>query len=178
MEEGDVFDGRKNFHHWNGMQPSWHDDEKNLFVSMAVFVLQELPTLDLFFKSLQRVLRVGERFHAIVTHPDYADHLLRRGQAFLEGAGSSVTQDFRYMLRYPVPCGDRVMYLPHFQRRFEDYEHSAAKHGFCLRSELTHELTVPTTPETKRVFGATTYGRDILKRPSSLLLVFEREEKA
>ncbi len=136
---------------------------------LAIFLLQELFDLRLFFDGISELMLAEDRLLAVVPAPRYAEGLRRSSRLRLVVKGSSI-DDWCWAGEYPISTPNGSLVLPHFQRTLDHYRRAACMRGLAL---ISHEdLCVPHTIAAHNVFAKTVYGCEIIGRPSAKLLTF------
>jgi len=138
----------------------------------AVFVLQELPMLGPILRGLRGAMRRGDIFLAIIVAPQYADSLRASGKIMMAAAKPTPRRDWSWAAGYPITTPTGTIYLPHFQRPLSSYRRLFRAAGLVVES--WEGLGIGTSRRANGVFDKTIYGRRIVGRVSSRLLVARR----
>jgi hypothetical protein len=146
---------------------------RRLFLS--IFLLQEIPQLDGLISNLREVFGEDDLGLFVTVAPFFANLLLSTGKMHKE-TESSVNRYFRWAAAYPIANNSRSFYLPYFHRTKKEYEKVFKEFGFKI---VKHRyLLVPNERTSHDIFQNTLYGKDIINKPSGLLLVVKKDDSA
>jgi len=160
---------------------------KKANVALSVFMIQEVPNLDVYIHNLARLTAPGALTITVSVHPDFADWLLREDRLQVEKRLGGDTEFTNYQWRWAgyYPIVEEIhgtFYLPHFQRTVEDYKMIMERHGFKL--EQTIDLPEPTRDIPRLVQGGVSpftpfadnqYWPRIGEAPSAIIFVARKE---
>lgn len=142
-------------------------------VFLSVFVLQEVPRVDIFFSIMSRVIDPTDVCLAILVDPEYSDRLYRDSTIRVAEENGDQDTEWEWAGEYPITIDeDNKIYLPHFQRRINIYQQIAARNGLSMT--VSRSLIVQDTPQAREIFGHTVYGQGIIGVSSSILLTIRK----
>ncbi len=155
----------------------------------SVFVVQEIPAVETFFRNLGALLAPRTRALLITVHPDFAEWLRREGHLRLYEdvmAESSKRNAFwRWAGAYPIVDEPfQPFYLPHFQRTIDDYRRIIESSGLYVEEmiELPAERDITALVSESispfRPFPTNVYWPRIAEKPSSLALSIRKRGNA
>ena len=161
-------------HAVQAVRPDWD-------VILSIFVVQEIPAVETFFRNLGDLLTPDSWALLITVHPDFGEWLLREGHLLpnddftMNSPARNVP--WRWAGSYPIVDEPfEPFYLPHFQRTIDDYRRIIESSGLCVEEviELPAERDIPGLVSEGlspfRPFPTNVYWPCIAEKPSSLVL--------
>lgn len=139
---------------------------------LSIFLIQEMPRLDRFILNLHEVFGQNDLGLFITVAPFFANLLVSTGKMHQERK-SSTNSYFRWAASYPISNNSRTIYLPYFHRTKKEYEEVLNR--YQMKVENHKYLSVPDSKAARNIFKNTLYGKDIINKHSSLLLIVKKK---
>jgi len=156
-------------------------------IILSIFVVQEIPDIAAFLRTLEHVLGQDSRAVLVTVHPEFAEWLNAQGHVKIEGrlggAGGNDSPPWRWAGLYPiVDEPGEPFHLPHFHRTVEDYRALCRRWGLIVEEirelpdrhhslpQLVAEGRSPFAP-----FPTNVYWPRIGESPSAVALIIRKE---
>ena len=163
------------------------DEGRNTDAVVSVFVIQEIPDLEVFMSNLAKLTPSGGLAVTVTVHPDFAGWLCENGRLKTEESlgGDDSLADFQWRWAGYYPIVDEVngvFHLPHFQRTTGDYKMVMERHGFTVEHVI--DLPEPTRDLPRLVSGGVSpftpfadnfYWPRIGEAPSTVIFMARKE---